>query len=83
MEEDVNYWLRQFGGESALAEFLRREQRDASPAAESKEAGEPDAKSPAADDDASDKPAPGELDDLANPFPPGYGEDLLDGDADV
>jgi len=27
LEEDVNYWLRQFGGESALAEFLAREKR--------------------------------------------------------
>ena len=43
LEEDVNYWLRQFGGESALNQFVS-----------------------------------GEFEDLDNPFPPGYGEDLLD-----
>ena len=52
LEEDVNYWLRQFGGESALMEFVARE------------SGRP--------------PTSDAIDDLENPFPPGYGEDLLD-----
>jgi hypothetical protein len=43
LEEDVNYWLRQFGGESALTELIKRETSS-----------------------------------LENPFPPGYGEDLLE-----
>ncbi len=42
LAEDVAYWIRQFGGESALLESLEREERED-----------------------------------ANPFPPGYGEDLL------
>lgn len=57
LEEDVNYWLRQFGGESALMEFLTRE-------AGSKPS-------------ASDKPSESEVGPIDNPFPPGYGEDLL------
>jgi hypothetical protein len=28
LEEDVNYWLRQFGGESLLKEFAETELRD-------------------------------------------------------
>lgn len=52
LEEDVNYWLRQFGGESALMEFMARE------------SGRP------LSNDA--------FEDIENPFPPGYGEDLLD-----
>ena len=66
LEEDVNYWLRQFGGESALTEFLHRES-----------AGKPTAPDkPPAGDKSSDSDA-GSLD---NPFPPGYGEDLLEND---
>jgi uncharacterized protein len=45
LDEDVNYWLRQFGGESAFTELL----------------GATGSASAALD----------------NPFPPGYGEDLL------
>ncbi len=60
LEEDVNYWLRQFGGESALSELLRGETASSPP--------------PTKETRAAEK-----VDevDLENPFPPGYGEDLL------
>jgi uncharacterized protein len=57
LAEDVDYWLRQFGGESAFTELLARE----SP---------PDTSAP--------KPtADRQIGPIDNPFPPGYGEDLL------
>ena len=65
LEEDVNYWLRKFGGESALTEFLERENRGERPALDKAA--------------KSDKPAMQDPDQLDNPFPPGYGEDLLEG----
>jgi uncharacterized protein len=61
LEEDVNYWLRQFGGESALTELLTRESRETGPARPT-----------------SDKPPEREVGPIENPFPPGYGEDLLE-----
>jgi hypothetical protein len=57
LEEDVNYWLRQFGGESALTELMAKETEGVPP--------------------SSQKPP--QLEGPAdNPFPPGYGEDLLE-----
>jgi uncharacterized protein len=57
LEEDVNYWLRQFGGESQLTALLEREA------------------------DAKPTRLPGSFErsghPIENPFPPGYGEDLL------
>ena len=58
LEEDVNYWLRQFGGESALTEFLRPEGSPERP--------------------ITDKAPEIEAGPIDNPFPPGYGEDLLE-----
>jgi predicted RNA-binding protein with PIN domain len=66
LEEDANYWLREFGGESALSEFLARE----SGGMQHKE----DRRS------HDEKPLPSEAESLDNPFPPGYGEDLLKDD---
>jgi uncharacterized protein len=57
LAEDVNYWLRQFGGESALTALLLG--RAAKVASSSSDKNNPD------------DPL------LENPFPPGYGEDLL------
>jgi uncharacterized protein len=57
LEENVNYWLRQFGGESALMEFMAREIGTKPPAA--------------------DAAPENEVEPFDNPFPPGYGEDLL------
>jgi len=71
LAEDVDYWLRQFGGESALMEWIEQEigekpktSQKQKPPKKSKTS-----KKPQADDDD------GLLD---NPFPPGYGEDLLE-----
>ena len=61
LEEDINYWLRQFGGESELAALawgLRTEAISKTPHED------PEQESP-------------EEPPLDNPFPPGYGEDLL------
>jgi len=63
LEEDVNYWLRQFGGESALTEMLAKESGQKPPISEKS--------------DKPDKPAESEVGPIDNPFPPGYGEDLL------
>ena len=70
LEEDVNYWLRQFGGESLLTERVDRES-DVPPAAPEKPAAS------GAGRPASEKPADGDAGPIDNPFPPGYGEDLL------
>ena len=64
LEEDVNYWLRQFGGESALTEFAAWETEGVPPARRKTSA--PEAKPPEPEGPAD------------NPFPPGYGEDLLE-----
>lgn len=58
LEEDVNYWLRQFGGAAALAEWFANEKETQGPSADNPRRGE------------SSEP-------FENPFPPGYGEDLL------
>jgi hypothetical protein len=70
LEEDVNYWVRQFGGAAALEKVIQEEQAPrptdspADPCAHGSSAPE-------------DKPLPGILPELDNPFPPGYGEDVL------
>ncbi len=61
LEEDVSYWLRQFGGESELSVLLL--------GIETKTA----SKTPS----EASEPESGEDHPLDNPFPPGYGEDLL------
>lgn len=58
LEEDVNYWLRQFGGESAFADLWARQSGSKPP--------------------TNDQPPDSETGPLDNPFPPGYGEDLLE-----
>jgi predicted RNA-binding protein with PIN domain len=63
LEEDVNYWLRQFGGESAFTELMAKETGGMPPASE-KPIPRPD--KPVESQSPAD-----------NPFPPGYGEDLL------
>lgn len=71
LEEDVNYWLRQFGGESLLTEFVARES-GIRPAAPPKPA-DHNIERP-----ALNKPAESDAGPIDNPFPPGYGEDLLE-----
>lgn len=72
LEEDVNYWLRQFGGESAFASLLAQEGEQ-----QPTEPEQPTAKKRERDEPPSDKPVPGQFEDFDNPFPPGYGDDLL------
>jgi uncharacterized protein len=60
LEEDVNYWLREFGGESALTAMLAQ-----APASRPK--APPETREVEEKDESP----------LDNPFPPGYGEDLL------
>jgi uncharacterized protein len=59
LEEDINFWLRQFGGESLLTEIIERELSES-------ERGE----NKSQESDSGEEPY--------NPFPPGYGEDLLE-----
>lgn len=82
LAEDVEYWLRLFGGESALARLIAEESaRGQQP---SEEAIEAPAEQPAAPGTApSDKPTGVEADEIGNPFPPGYGDDLLDAEDDL
>ncbi|MBN2473682.1 MAG: NYN domain-containing protein [Pirellulales bacterium] len=80
LEEDVNYWIRQFGGESVLAKFLQQELAELagqSSAGEGSSSAEPSGTEPTDRQAADEKPLP---DDVLNPFPPGYGEDLLEGE---
>jgi predicted RNA-binding protein with PIN domain len=68
LEEDVARWLRRFGGESQLQRFVEEQE-----AGQRRRAG-----GPAPKDTAPDKPSDEEAEPFGNPFPPGYGEDLLE-----
>jgi uncharacterized protein len=59
LEEDVNYWLRQFGGESELTALLLGHEHGVASKTPREPAVQPE-----------ERP-------VDNPFPPGYGEDLL------
>jgi predicted RNA-binding protein with PIN domain len=89
LEEDVNYWIRQFGGETAIAEFMAHERAAAEPTSRAKQPenppdapnfrekrgkNRPGGNKPTEESRESLKDNAGTLD---NPFPPGYGEDLL------
>ncbi len=74
LEEDVNYWLRQFGGEQAIEAWLHANLKCEAPPTDKTL---PVPKPPI--DGSPDKPSGAEADSLANPFPNGYGEDLLEG----
>ncbi len=74
LEEDVDYWLRQFGGEQAIEAWLKTElETQSPPTPEDSTSRKPP------QDGSPDKPSGAEADLLANPFPEGYGEDLLEG----
>jgi len=135
LAEDVNYWVRQFGGESALGAFVDQElgktippndsiadnaqlpspangrgaggeggsisqceaivndseggaqkQTRSSKATKSSSSSKPKKQTPLQKaarkrrrrvEPPVDKPRPTDIEDLNNPFPPGYGEDLL------
>jgi uncharacterized protein len=69
LQEDVEYWIRQFGGESALAQLFTQESH--TPPTRKKRG-----RSKKSPRDAAG-PTQGGAQLLDNPFPPGYGEDLL------
>ncbi|MBN1590083.1 MAG: NYN domain-containing protein [Pirellulales bacterium] len=75
LEEDVEYWFRQFGGESAFEGLLDEERRREPPHGERRETDEP-VERPMGDErkhrDAGLDATSGAYD----PFPPGYAEDL-------
>ncbi|MFH1266762.1 MAG: NYN domain-containing protein [Planctomycetota bacterium] len=75
LEEDVARWLEQFGGESQLEKFIEEVEAD-----QARPVKEPTPDELPADHPATDKPTDEEAAELQlqNPFPPGYGEDLLD-----
>jgi predicted RNA-binding protein with PIN domain len=66
LAEDVDYWVRQFGGQSELERWMK-EEVSAGQSAANRPTQEP-AKQDALKDDL--------LLDTMNPFPPGYAEDL-------
>jgi len=73
---EVEVWLARFGGEQSLAELIEAETRaDTCPA----EHVAPPARS---SETHPDKPTDAQAAGLANPFPPGYAEDLLEDEAD-
>ena len=71
LQEDVNYWIRQFGGESVLTKLIEEESAD-EPAA----TGQPPSEEPPVEETSPDKPTAEEAAEIGNPFPPGYGEDI-------
>lgn len=72
LEEEVERWLRQFGGQSAIEDLIAEEEAEqASPSAEAVPHNAPP------EQPGDDKPV-----QVDNPFPPGYGEDLLEEDLD-
>ena len=75
LTEDVDYWIRQFGGASELEMLV--EQWMAEEAGQGGQAAPNE--SPGAKPAASvppDKLSPEDAAEIGNPFPPGYGEDL-------
>jgi hypothetical protein len=74
LEEDVDYWICRFGGESALTALMEKESSGQAPAGGEPPAGAP----PAEPTDAFNPPDDTRKDAalLENPFPPGYAEDL-------
>ena len=76
LAEEVDRWLRRFGGEESLRRMIEEEEgvlRSQSGAAAEGERPDPP-RTP------SDKLSADEAAEIGNPFPPGYGEDLLEGE---
>jgi len=84
LAEDVEYWIRQFGGQSLLDELAAEEAAAAGKPKDTKKA--PPKSKPPREKGPIDNPFPpgyaedlledDDLEDPMNPFPPGYGEDL-------
>ncbi len=77
LEEDVNYWIRQFGGESELARLIEEESAE-----EPAPSDRPSPDEPRRGEPPPDKLTPDEAARIGDPFPPGYAEDLLEDEAD-
>ena len=76
LAEEVDRWLRRFGGEESLRRLIEEEEavlRSQSSAGQ--EPNEQDSPGPPPDKLSADEAA-----EIGNPFPPGYGEDLLEGE---
>ena len=76
LAEEVDRWLRRFGGEESLRQMIAEEEgilRTQSRAEQ--EPNQPESPTP-----PPDKLSPDEAAEIGNPFPPGYGEDLLEGE---
>ncbi|HUT13897.1 MAG TPA: NYN domain-containing protein [Thermoguttaceae bacterium] len=81
LEEDVSYWFRQFGGASLLVQLTEMEQSIEEEFAEKPAPSDPvSEEAPPIEETAPDKPTAEEAAAFENPFPPGYGEDLLRAD---
>jgi len=75
LEEDVNYWIRQFGGQSLLQQFVEKLSSETTGLTQRDESQQPPSqKMP------PERLSPDEAAAIGNPFPPGYGEDLLEDD---
>jgi hypothetical protein len=66
LAEDVEYWVRQFGGQSELERWMKQELAGGESALQTRE------KDALKDEQRLDS---------VNPFPPGYGEDLEEEEA--
>lgn len=76
LQEDVDYWIRQFGGESVLTKFIEQELEQLADEPAALE--EPAADEPPVEETAPDKPSAEEAAEIGDPFPPGYAEELLE-----
>ncbi|MEE8451031.1 MAG: NYN domain-containing protein [Thermoguttaceae bacterium] len=77
LEEDVSYWIHQFGGRSVLEQFVETLLSEESDGAESDGAEPSEPNLPPSAPMPPDRLSPDEAAAIGNPFPPGYGEDLL------
>jgi len=73
LEEEVERWLRQFGGQSAIDKVIEEQEAEQG----SPHLPHPESKPPAS---SMTEPENDKGSELSNPFPPGYAEDLLEDD---
>ncbi len=72
LEEDIHYWVHQFGGESLMKDLAEIEAAETVQPPES-----PDDAKGRVEETSPDKPTSAGAAEFDNPFPPGYAEDLL------
>ena len=76
LAEEVDRWLRRFGGEESLRQLIEEEEGVLRTQSSTRQ--EPD--HPVSPSPPPDKLSADEAAEIGNPFPPGYGEDLLEGE---